>query len=324
MIGAEKIFYYQGDHSAVISTIDIGEYESKWGSGPLMRHAPNYGPDTYNMDYRKYYRRNIDLSGPQLINGQSTYTLSGSYSNASVSWTSSSNININNRSNSSCVLTPNVSSGFGWIKATVTKSFYVYSIQKDIWLGTPNPDFIQTDIGRNNTLYPHIEYYNDAFAYWKIGPYAPILGYQWEVAGWNVLLNPNSDVDIIPNSIVRFDPTSPGNPTYVKIRGRKIYGWGAWSNPRAVEVNYSNTLSLYPNPATDVVTLSFNNKEVSTYNSQNSTYIVKVYNQNMQLVKTKNTYESTIQIQILNLPSGIYFIVVSKNGQLYKQTLIKR
>ena len=30
-------------------------YESKWGSCPLMRHAPNYGPYE-NMEKRKYYK----------------------------------------------------------------------------------------------------------------------------------------------------------------------------------------------------------------------------------------------------------------------------
>lgn len=51
---AQKIHYYLSDHSAVVSTAVSGMYESKWGKGPLMRHAPNYGP-YLNMDSRKYY-----------------------------------------------------------------------------------------------------------------------------------------------------------------------------------------------------------------------------------------------------------------------------
>lgn len=51
---AEKIFYYDGDHSAVKSSTVSGMYESKWGSGPLMRHAPGYGPYP-NMSNRNYY-----------------------------------------------------------------------------------------------------------------------------------------------------------------------------------------------------------------------------------------------------------------------------
>jgi hypothetical protein len=48
-----KVFYYNSDHSAVISSVS-GMYESKWGQAPLMRHAPNYGPYS-NMNDRLYY-----------------------------------------------------------------------------------------------------------------------------------------------------------------------------------------------------------------------------------------------------------------------------
>lgn len=58
---AEKIFYYAGaygdTHSAVVSKTHAGKYESKWGTWPLMRHDPDYGPENYNMDYRRYYKR---------------------------------------------------------------------------------------------------------------------------------------------------------------------------------------------------------------------------------------------------------------------------
>ncbi len=51
---AVKVFYYNSDHSAIVSPTVSGMYESKWGAGPLMRHAPGYGP-YLNMNERKYY-----------------------------------------------------------------------------------------------------------------------------------------------------------------------------------------------------------------------------------------------------------------------------
>jgi hypothetical protein len=54
-VNAVKIFYYDGDHSAVKSTTHVGKYESKWGSFPLVRHSPTYGPYT-NMQNRRYYQ----------------------------------------------------------------------------------------------------------------------------------------------------------------------------------------------------------------------------------------------------------------------------
>lgn len=60
---AYKIFYYNGDHSATRSSV-AGYYESKWGSAPLMRHAPGYGPSSYNMSSRRYYIAQVHITGP--------------------------------------------------------------------------------------------------------------------------------------------------------------------------------------------------------------------------------------------------------------------
>ena len=54
-----KINYYDGDHSAVKSNVS-GMYESKWGKGPLMRHAPGYGPYE-KMDKRRYYNHVVPI-----------------------------------------------------------------------------------------------------------------------------------------------------------------------------------------------------------------------------------------------------------------------
>ncbi len=50
----KKIFYYNSDHSATLSD-GSGMYISKWGSGPLVRHAPEYGPYEH-MDQRSYFK----------------------------------------------------------------------------------------------------------------------------------------------------------------------------------------------------------------------------------------------------------------------------
>ncbi|AVM58135.1 hypothetical protein C3V43_10510 [Bacteroides heparinolyticus] len=79
---AQKIFYIQSDHSAVVSSVS-GMYESKWGKGPLMRHAPGYGPYN-NMNTRKYYRH-VNING--LLNcssgtGETYVGISSDYSPA--------------------------------------------------------------------------------------------------------------------------------------------------------------------------------------------------------------------------------------------------
>lgn len=52
---ADKIHYYNGDHSAVYSGVVNGKYESKWGQNIRIRHDPTDVPSIYNAQYRKYY-----------------------------------------------------------------------------------------------------------------------------------------------------------------------------------------------------------------------------------------------------------------------------
>jgi hypothetical protein len=92
---AQKIFYYSGDHSAIVSPTHQGMYESKWGRAPRMRHAPTYGPSSYNMNNRKYYAKiPVAVSGPSMVGG----TTSGSYTvnyipvNTTLSWNYDTNL----------------------------------------------------------------------------------------------------------------------------------------------------------------------------------------------------------------------------------------
>lgn len=57
---ATKVFYYNSDHSAIVKASDRTKYISKWGSVPLMEHAPGYGPYD-DMVNRKYYIRNTTI-----------------------------------------------------------------------------------------------------------------------------------------------------------------------------------------------------------------------------------------------------------------------
>lgn len=58
---ATKIHYYNGDHSAIPSPTVSGKYISKWGSLPLMLHAPDYCPYSTGRNYycKKTYTNNV-------------------------------------------------------------------------------------------------------------------------------------------------------------------------------------------------------------------------------------------------------------------------
>lgn len=90
---ASKIYYYDGDHSAVVSPSVPGMYESKWGWGPLMRHAPDYGPYTL-MNNRRYYTKNPKINGDFMVGGTEvkTYSISSIPRNTTLSWSYPTNL----------------------------------------------------------------------------------------------------------------------------------------------------------------------------------------------------------------------------------------
>jgi hypothetical protein len=59
---ASTVFYFNGDHSAIISPTVSGMYESKWGALVKVRHSPTNVPSIYVGSNRKYYA-STDISG---------------------------------------------------------------------------------------------------------------------------------------------------------------------------------------------------------------------------------------------------------------------
>lgn len=78
---AEKVFYVSGDHSAIPLSTSL--YISKWGTAPLMEHAPFYCPyistDRHYYKHRSFLPYNITSSvvgdNPITINTVHNYSL---------------------------------------------------------------------------------------------------------------------------------------------------------------------------------------------------------------------------------------------------------
>ena len=119
---AEKIFYFNGDHSAVVSSV-AGKYESKWGSAPLMRHSPGYGPSSYGMAFRRYYKRsNPQISGPSIVcTSGNTFTLNDE-PQSNIQWNATEPFQITNVSNDGTTVTVTkigLGNGEGTLSASV-------------------------------------------------------------------------------------------------------------------------------------------------------------------------------------------------------------
>ena len=138
--GADKISYYQDNHSA-IQTSTQGTYKSKWGEGPLMQHARNYGPSTYKMNYRYYYDPPV-ISGDYLLCYPSSHSYSvQDFNGVTYSWTKSSHLQIDGSStNRTVTVHPTSSSNMSeWVRVSIYITAYDETrvITKNVWVGKP-------------------------------------------------------------------------------------------------------------------------------------------------------------------------------------------
>lgn len=88
---AEKVFYPNGDHSAIV--LPNGNFLSKWGQGPLMEHSPSCSPyDTTGLRYFKTrtdecFFSNFVSGNPRiLVNQSETYHVNYQYPMLTCIW----------------------------------------------------------------------------------------------------------------------------------------------------------------------------------------------------------------------------------------------
>jgi hypothetical protein len=81
-----------------------------------------------------------------------------------------------------------------------------------------------------------------------------------------------------------------------------------------------NKLSIYPDPATDNITLSFEQ-------SHNKAMQLSIYNAAGQLVLSKplNAYGDAYRVNVESLSSGVYFVrLLSDNQIIFSSKFVKR
>lgn len=150
---ADKVHYYSGDHSAVISTTVSGKYESKWGYGIRIRHDPTDVPSIYNGSFRHYYA-STKISGDNstLCTGTRTF-FAKNISGATYTWTYSSTLSVvgSTNTNQLTVERNGSSNGASWVQVQVsTPCSGTSAINRvDFTVGIPNPTDI---IGLNPPL----------------------------------------------------------------------------------------------------------------------------------------------------------------------------
>jgi len=136
-----------------------------------------------------------------------------------------------------------------------------------------------------------------------------------------ILLKSENGTDFIEAGLMNRVNNQPNNyrftdvlpyPGFTFYRA-KVYSGGnvQYSTIIKVQEKINNTITISPNPATDVVNVSFTN------NAASGKVIVRVVNPEGKVVIESATNNSFIHFDISNLPAGIYLAQAVQNGQIF-------
>jgi hypothetical protein len=322
---AEKIFYYNGDHSAIKSSTHSGKYESKWGAVPLMRHDPGYGPSAYQMADRRYYARNIyniSITGSTSIcNYNSTYTIVNKPANATVTWSCSSNLTRSTTngttSNSAGFNTNgNVHTNYGnlsaWVQAVVNINGINYTLPQ---FSATIYDFagLLTTGGQSRTLPVYgtgpslistgtttvtLNSLPNATFSWSLGPSSPSLS--WSSSGGTLTFYTSSST-----AVYHFMVTMQSS-----ICGTRTAHYYFSADP-----NVTFARSSY-NPQSDLLIVDFADELQATTASEPLTkkttttrsYIVRLYDFYGSLLKQGSSAGESISWNLSGQANGIYIV----------------
>ncbi len=113
-----------------------------------------------------------------------------------------------------------------------------------------------------------------------------------------------------------FTHQTPGTgKNYYRILQADIDGHKSYSKIAVIEMTEKNMLTVFPNPATDNITLQL----ASDKNS-----VIRIYTNEGALVKAQDGKGMNIVVNIQSLPAGIYRVKAEQSNKVYIQTFLKK
>ena len=333
------------DHSAIRITSgpNAGKYESKWGAWPRYIHPWDKSP--YNTGNRKYYRIKPTISGSSSVCSVKETFIAENFPDT-VTWTCSSNLKINTINGDTVIVTPlnyldkppilspqtppdyqdefshentgNNSRAFkplcpestGWVKASVAGGI---SVKKNI---TANVVCLS-----NMATYTSYTGYGNMLYIIYMPPSLPTpFSTSWSASSNNIWLQ---GCDALACTF-EIDKNLVGSQ-YIKLTATNVCGsYTATFNfePSSMLSPPAPTLpsvSVYPNPATGILTIEIDAAAVDAQSIQSSfgtnnnpapTYDIRLYDALGNLLRQQSTKGAAVQFNISNLPNGIYYLHV--------------
>lgn len=319
-----KIHYYRGDHSAVSSSV-TGKYESKWGSGPLMRHSPADVPSIYQASYRNYYLRKIALLPGSTYQfkhpNRQTATWSASGLGTNMSIQSSTGVLINHNPQFTGTITVSGSNSGGTYTVAVP-------IQGEYIQGYYTIDGVQQSF---KNYYPPYPVYpiglniNKSFSI-TITPPANVTSVNWVLESGNLMYRQNGyGIDVNPVN------------AYGRIRVDVKTNNGTMQELFCINVGAPNSLSFALNGNSLRIKDDINKEEVTPFIPEmtafgelaypNPTSSHTIYDYEIAGITKANLVDKgeiilsesgEAELDIASLPSGYYILTITRN-----QTKIK-
>jgi hypothetical protein len=324
---ASKISYNADNHSA-IQTSTQGIYRSKWGNGPLMQHARNYGPAEYQMSTRKYYRLNLGITGSTslLCSGQRTVSSNSAISGSTYSWSNSAGLNYVSGAGTTSYTVSTGSSGDQWIGLQMTTPSGEVATANNLgfWVGTAQVQSISGPSSGSRyvtyTFYANVNHSaGTSYTWWSspAGPYLTPGGGELNSCG--AYFYSNGYYTILARATNACGTTTPSSKG-INIGSKMLSG---------------KSLNLYPNPALNNVTATIKtdpllvgnetdlvSTEKDSKGGEPITYTIRIYNNKSNLLSTMSRSGNTFSIPLSNMRDGTYIIEVSDGKDRYTQQLI--
>jgi hypothetical protein len=239
------------------------------------------------------------ISGPSTLCDQATYTVSNQP--AQVAWSSTPSNAISHASSGNPLVVTRVGSG----QATLTAVVNGIAISKNIWLGSP---LIPTIIGPQ-----HVEV-------GSMGSYsASVSGDFGTTYQWSVSPSSHTIYSSGANATIYFNAQSDYTITVIATNA-----CGTTTTYYYVATGELEPFSIYPNPATDLLTVSYNSATENKDDIENNKnmFTIQLWNETNGLVKSIESNSSTKQISLRGLPKGMYSVHIVKENKTVRKQLI--
>ncbi|MBR6285533.1 MAG: T9SS type A sorting domain-containing protein [Bacteroidaceae bacterium] len=324
--------YYSDDHSAI--RINSNEYISKWGPGPLVRHAPEN--TSFGLPIG-YFRIAPKITGPDVVSSESSFSIDNMPPNSTIEWrVSNGDVVIISGQGTTTVSVHSVSYG----KVTITANIKY----KGETIATPQ-----------KTITASIESLGESINFYTVtgeeGCWASnMVGNTFTIEGDN-----SKDFDRVEARLYRIDKNfnpsrliqswsnisttgaridGRGQGWYLfELRGVNKYYHSDWLSQEVEMVDFSvfDFMLNYEN-ATEMLTLTFlesdtensQKKTAKTHSTTKDAYKIELWNElSTTKVGSYQTTQTKYPISLAGMPGGIYIARVTVNGNTYSKKFIK-